>query len=218
MINHSKVVLVIICHQAGSALGVEIGLMKRSLRSLTSIIKNTKNIRSTRTKRSTKSITHPSPRRGKVQKNAKVPKRENQARIGVVREDIIIAVRETSNHLEVVATCNLLLRPNMRDVKDTSLVTNRVTVALVFHQIEATEEMSLEEVDFLHHVNLNLLHTNMGELNMKKAKIATMIATIKVVEVIMTAADLAVAIQSSNSSRTSQQRNSAGSLIFVSRI
>jgi len=219
MINHPKVVLEIIYHKAGSGLGVEIDLMKRSLRNLTSIIRNIKNTRNTRIKRSTKSITLPSPRRGKVQKNAKAPKRESRARIGVVREDIIIiAVIETSNHPEVEICNHLLLHPNLIDVKDTHHVTSRVTVGLAFHQIEAKEDMSLEVVGFLHRINLNLLLTSMGELNMRRAKTATMITTIKVVEVIMRAADSAVATQSSNSSRASHQRNLAGSLIFVSSI
>ena len=209
MKNHIKVVLAIIYHQAGSTLVVEIDLMKRSLRNLTSIIKNTKN---TRIRRSTKSITHPSQKKGRVQKNAKGPKREDQARIEA-RGDIIIAVREINSHPEV-AICNLLLL-HLIGAKDTLLVTSRAMVVLAFHQIEGTEVMSLE-VGILHHINHNPLHTNMEEPNMKKAKIATTIATIKV-EVIQRAADSAVATQSSISSRTSHRKNSAGSLIFVSK-
>lgn len=221
MINHPKVVLAIIYHKAGSGLGVEIDLMTRSLRNLTSIIrntKNTKNTRNTKIKRSTKSITLPSLKREKVQKNEKALKRESRARIGMVREDIIIiAVIETSNHPEVEICNHLLLPPNLIDVKDTHHAgTSRATVALAFHQIGATEEMNLEVVGFLHRINLNLLLTSMGELNMRRAKIATMITTTKVVEAITTAADSTAVTQSSNSSRVSHPRNSAGSLIFVS--
>jgi hypothetical protein len=211
------VVPAIIYLQIGNALGVEIDLMKRSLRSLTSTIRSIKNTRSTRTRRSTKSITHQSLKKGKVQKNAKAPKRENQARIGVVIGDIItIAVRETSSHPEV-GICSLLL-PHLIDAKDTRLVTSRATVvALAIHQIEeGTGEMTLEVEGSLHHINHNLLLTNMVELSMKRAKIVTMITTIKA-EAIMIAADSAVAIQRCNSNRMNRQRNLAGSPIFVSQ-
>ena len=76
--------------------------------------------------------------------------------------------------------------------------------------------MSLEVEGSLHRINHNPLLTNTEELNMKRAKIVTMITTIKV-EAIMIAADSAVAIQRCNSNRMNRQRNLAGSPIFVSQ-